>query len=220
MEKITVFEAFAGYGSQSLALERLKNDMGLEYEVIGISEIDPTAIKAYYAARDKELLLCCDSIIEHGNVIRGGVSATQATCREVSKLWGYFKNKLGGSPGFQPFHLFISLYRHQQCRFTERTCRGVWNTFIASLGVRKGNRDKTPKISIDGKCQGACERQIHARFQEMGKVFREPRLFKSLSGTKRKRFWRTAESRACVHGKHIRRCHLLFPKTIQVRAPP
>ena len=43
MEKITVFEAFAGYGSQSMALEKLKQDIGLDYEVVGISEIDPTA---------------------------------------------------------------------------------------------------------------------------------------------------------------------------------
>ncbi len=70
MEKITVFEAFAGYGSQSLALERLKNDMGLEYEVIGISEIDPTAIKAYYAARDSRLSV--RNVFEFENVIRGG----------------------------------------------------------------------------------------------------------------------------------------------------
>lgn len=45
MEKIRVFEAFAGYGSQSMALRRL----GIDYEVIGISEIDKYAIQAYMA---------------------------------------------------------------------------------------------------------------------------------------------------------------------------
>lgn len=55
MEKITVFEAFAGYGSQSVALELLHNDIGLDYEVVGISEIDANAIKAYYAMRDPRL---------------------------------------------------------------------------------------------------------------------------------------------------------------------
>lgn len=49
MEKITIFEAFSGYGSQSLALERLKKDTGLEYEVVGYSEIDKNAIIAYDA---------------------------------------------------------------------------------------------------------------------------------------------------------------------------
>jgi DNA (cytosine-5)-methyltransferase 1 len=48
--KIRVFEAFAGYGSQSIALEQLKtNHSEFDYEVVGISEIDRYAIKAYNA---------------------------------------------------------------------------------------------------------------------------------------------------------------------------
>ena len=48
--KVRVFEAFAGYGSQSLALERLKrNYPDFDYEVVGISEIDQHAIIAYNA---------------------------------------------------------------------------------------------------------------------------------------------------------------------------
>lgn len=42
---LTVFEAFAGYGSQSMALRNL----GIEHEVVGISEIDKYAIMAYNA---------------------------------------------------------------------------------------------------------------------------------------------------------------------------
>ena len=42
---IKVFEAFAGYGSQSMALRRL----GIDFEVVGISEIDKYAIQAYMA---------------------------------------------------------------------------------------------------------------------------------------------------------------------------
>ena len=50
MKKIRVFEAFAGYGSQSLALERLKRDFpDFDYELVGISEIDKYAIQAYNA---------------------------------------------------------------------------------------------------------------------------------------------------------------------------
>ena len=71
MEKITVFEAFAGYGSQSMALERLKQDIGLDYKVVGISEIDATAIKAYYAARDTELLSRCRTVCDVETAIRG-----------------------------------------------------------------------------------------------------------------------------------------------------
>lgn len=47
---IRVFEAFAGYGSQSLALERLKRHFPeFDYEVVGISEIDRYAVTAYKA---------------------------------------------------------------------------------------------------------------------------------------------------------------------------
>ena len=42
---IRVFEAFAGYGSQSIALRNL----GIEHEVVAISEIDKYAIQAYEA---------------------------------------------------------------------------------------------------------------------------------------------------------------------------
>lgn len=40
---LRVFEAFAGYGSQALALKYI----GIPYEVVGIAEIDPNATKAY-----------------------------------------------------------------------------------------------------------------------------------------------------------------------------
>lgn len=52
---LTVFEAFAGYGSQSMALERLRRDYGLEYKVVGISEIEPAAIKAYNAIHGDQI---------------------------------------------------------------------------------------------------------------------------------------------------------------------
>lgn len=48
--KLRVFEAFAGYGSQSFALESLSEDNPqFQFEVVGISEIDKYAIQAYYA---------------------------------------------------------------------------------------------------------------------------------------------------------------------------
>ena len=50
-KKIKVFEAFAGYGSQSIALRNL----GIDYEVVAISEIDKYAIKAYYALHDTNI---------------------------------------------------------------------------------------------------------------------------------------------------------------------
>ena len=50
---IRVFEAFAGYGSQSIALRNL----GIEHEVVAISEIDKYAIKAYEAIHGPTLNL-------------------------------------------------------------------------------------------------------------------------------------------------------------------
>lgn len=49
MSKIKVFEAFAGYGSQSIALRNI----GVDYEVVGISEIDKYAIQAYESIHGK-----------------------------------------------------------------------------------------------------------------------------------------------------------------------
>lgn len=49
--KIRVFEAFAGYGSQAMALKRLQRDFPdkVEFEFVGISEIDNYAIAVYKA---------------------------------------------------------------------------------------------------------------------------------------------------------------------------
>lgn len=47
---LRVFEAFAGYGSQSLGLNRLKKHFPeFDYVPVGFSEIEPAAIKAYKA---------------------------------------------------------------------------------------------------------------------------------------------------------------------------
>lgn len=43
--KIRMFEAFAGYGSQALAMEQAR----VPYTTVGISEIKPEALKAYFA---------------------------------------------------------------------------------------------------------------------------------------------------------------------------
>lgn len=47
---LRVFESFAGYGSQSMALQRLKDNFPtFDFKVVGFSEIDENAIKAYKA---------------------------------------------------------------------------------------------------------------------------------------------------------------------------
>ncbi len=48
-DKLRIFEAFAGYGSQSIALRNI----GVDYEVVAISEIDKFAIQGYEAIHGK-----------------------------------------------------------------------------------------------------------------------------------------------------------------------
>lgn len=49
--KIKVFEAFAGYGSTAIAMKRLQKQFpaDVDFEFVGVSEIEPSAIKAYTA---------------------------------------------------------------------------------------------------------------------------------------------------------------------------
>lgn len=50
-KSLRAFEAFAGYGSQSLALRNI----GINHEVVAISEIDKYALKAYYSLHDENI---------------------------------------------------------------------------------------------------------------------------------------------------------------------
>lgn len=62
--QIRVFEAFAGYGSQHLALDRLKREIpDFDFVVVGISEIDKYAISAYKAVHG-------DSIPNFGDIAK------------------------------------------------------------------------------------------------------------------------------------------------------
>lgn len=58
MKEIRTFEAFAGYGSQLLALRRLEavNPDKIKVVPVGISEIDPHATKAYHAVHGEDVL--------------------------------------------------------------------------------------------------------------------------------------------------------------------
>ncbi len=62
--KIRVFEAFAGYGSQSIALRLLTEAFpGFQFQTVGISEIDKYAIKAYKTLHG-------DTIPNHGDITK------------------------------------------------------------------------------------------------------------------------------------------------------
>ena len=62
---LRVFEAFGGYGSQSLALKRLKRNFpGFDYRVVGYSDIEPAAIRAYMALHNGE------GIVNYGDICK------------------------------------------------------------------------------------------------------------------------------------------------------
>lgn len=62
--KLRVFEAFAGYGSQSIALELLAQAFpDFQFDTVGISEIDKNAITAYHTLHGK-------AITNHGDITK------------------------------------------------------------------------------------------------------------------------------------------------------
>ena len=62
--KLRVFEAFAGYGSQSIALDLLSQSFpDFQFETVGISEIDKYAIRAYHTLHG-------EAIPNHGDITK------------------------------------------------------------------------------------------------------------------------------------------------------
>ena len=80
MNKLRVFEAFAGYGSQSIALRNL----GVDYEVVAISEIDKYAIKAYNALHGSTLNLGDISKIKVEDIPKHDLFTYSFPCQDIS----------------------------------------------------------------------------------------------------------------------------------------
>ena len=80
MSKIKVFEAFAGYGSQSIALRNI----GVDYEVVGISEIDKYAIQAYEAIHGKVNNLGDISKIDVSDIPSHDLFTYSFPCQDIS----------------------------------------------------------------------------------------------------------------------------------------
>ena len=77
---LRVFEAFSGYGSQSIALRNL----GIEYEVVAISEIDKYAIKAYEAIHEPTLNLGDISKIDVNDIPEHDLFTYSFPCQDLS----------------------------------------------------------------------------------------------------------------------------------------
>ena len=77
---IRVFEAFAGYGSQSIALR----NSGIEHEVVAISEIDKYAIQAYEAIHGPTLNLGDISKIDPKDIPQHDLFTYSFPCQDLS----------------------------------------------------------------------------------------------------------------------------------------
>lgn len=98
MRKIRVFEAFAGYGSQMMALKRLERDFPgvVEFEGVGISEIEPNAIKAYQAVHGDTTNHGDISLIDWSQVPDFDLFTYSFPCQDISNA-GLQKGFVEGS---------------------------------------------------------------------------------------------------------------------------
>ena len=91
-DTLRVFEAFSGYGSQSIALRNL----GIPHEVVAISEIDKYAIKAYEAIHGSTLNLGDISKIKVDDIPKHDLFTYSYPCQSISvagKQEGMIKGK-------------------------------------------------------------------------------------------------------------------------------
>ena len=80
MNKLRVFEAFSGYGSQSIALRNI----GIPYEVVAISKIDKYAIKAYEAIHNSVNNLGDITKINVENIPEHDLFTYSFPCQDIS----------------------------------------------------------------------------------------------------------------------------------------
>ena len=92
MNKIRVFEAFSGYGSQSTSLDYL----GIDYEVVAISEINKYAIQGYEAIHGKVNNLGDISKIKVEDIPQHDLFTYSFPCQDISvagKINGIIKGQ-------------------------------------------------------------------------------------------------------------------------------
>lgn len=80
MSKLRVFEAFAGIGTQRMALNRL----GVEHEVIGMAEIDKYAIKSYEAIHGETYNVGDISKVESKDIPDHDLFTYSFPCQDIS----------------------------------------------------------------------------------------------------------------------------------------
>lgn len=144
MEKIRIFEAFSGYGSQSIALRNI----GIPYEIVGISEVDKYAIKAYESIHGKVNNLGDIRAINLNNIPEHDLFTYSFPCTDLAKI-GKEKGMKKGSgthssllyecekiiKKIKPKYLLLEnvtelLNDKNKCHFN------IWETWLNQLGYK------------------------------------------------------------------------------------
>ena len=83
-EKTLLFEAFSGIGTQSMAYDELKEILGIDFEVIGFSDIDKYAIQSYYAIRQDNSIKNYGDISKMDEIPFCHVCTWSFPCQDIS----------------------------------------------------------------------------------------------------------------------------------------
>ena len=95
-EKTLLFEAFSGIGTQSMAYDELKEILGIDFEVIGFSDIDKYAIQSYYAIRQDNSIKNYGDISKMVEIPFCHVCTWSFPCQDIS-LAGHQKGMVEGT---------------------------------------------------------------------------------------------------------------------------
>ena len=82
-EKTLLFEAFSGIGTQSMAYDELKEILGIDFEVIGFSDIDKYAIQSYYAIRQDNSIKNYGDISKMVEILFCHVCTWRFPCQDI-----------------------------------------------------------------------------------------------------------------------------------------
>lgn len=167
MNNIKIFEAFAGYGSQSIALERLSSDHpNFKFSVVGISEIDKYAIEAYRAIHGDVAPNFGDIMrIDWKQVPDFDLLTYSFPCQDISSA--------GRQRGFA------------QGSGTRSSC--LWACADAI-------KEKRPTFLLMENVKALMQRKFAADFCKWRDWLGGARLYKLFSSSQRKRLWRTTKS--------------------------
>ena len=151
MNKLRVFESFSGVGSMTMALRNL----GIDFELVGTSEVDRYAILAYDAihsnqneeiempSKEEMLKEFNDKHIAYN--FSSGKSEIPKGIRDIEKLYkAHIRSKNYGDiqlinpsdlPNMDLFTYSFPCKKYIGRRRNERFRRRKWNTIIISMGM-------------------------------------------------------------------------------------